>query len=199
MIDQKPVLVGLTGGIGSGKSTVARIFEILGIPIYFADDRAKSLMSHDQVLKENIISAFGKESYLENGSLNRSFLAAEVFGDPEKTKIINSLVHPVVKKDFESWVKTQHTPYVIKEAALLFETGSYSSLDKIINVSSAVKIRISRVLMRDKGRSEKQVNDIINQQLPDEEKNKKADFVIKNNENNMLIPQVLKIHAAITG
>jgi dephospho-CoA kinase len=197
MTNSAPILVGLTGGIGSGKSTVAKFFEILGSPVYYADDRAKWLMSHDDDLRNKILSAFGKECYREDGSLNRAFLAAHVFGDKENVKTINGLVHPAVKTDFESWVEVQKTSHILKEAALLFETGSYLALDKTINVSSPIKIRINRVLMRDKGRSEAQINDIIDQQLPDNEKNKKADFVIKNNETSLLIPQVLSIHKSL--
>lgn len=194
MKNHKPFLVGITGGIGSGKSTVAQIFSILGIPIYYADDRAKWLMAHDPHLKEQIIAAFGQESYSAEGELNRSFLASHVFADEDKVKLINSLVHPAVRKDFEAWSAAQKSPYVLKEAALLFETGSYQELDKVINVSAPLKLRMTRVLHRDPHRNEAQVNAIIDKQLPDEEKNNKADYVIKNTDNKLLIPQVLKIH-----
>lgn len=194
MTRSHPLLVGLTGGIGSGKSTVAKIFSILGIPIYYADDRAKWLMAFNEELKKQILTHFGPESYSGDGSLNRSYLAETVFGDEEKIKIINSLVHPAVKKDFEKWVALQSSPYVLKEAALLFETGSYKDLDKTINVSAPLKIRITRILLRDLHRNEKQVNAIIDKQMPDEEKNQMADFVIKNSDNKLLIPQVLQIH-----
>ncbi|WP_268035557.1 dephospho-CoA kinase [Algoriphagus sp. PAP.12] len=193
-----PKLVGLTGGIGSGKSTVAKIFEILHIPVYYADDRAKWLMSFDEKLKSKIKEAFGPESYDSEGSLNRSYLASTVFSDPEKVKQINSLVHPAVGKDFENWVYEQKGPYVLKEAALIFETGGEKKLDAVINVSSPLKIRISRVLMRDPHRSLDQINQIIDQQMPDEEKNEKADYVIKNTDTKMLIPQVLSIHQQLT-
>ncbi|MBW3467851.1 dephospho-CoA kinase [Arthrospiribacter ruber] len=197
MSNPQPLKVGITGGIGSGKTTVARIFNILGVPIYYADDRAKWLMGNDPKLKEEIIAAFGKESFLENGELNRTYLAKEVFSDEKKTKKINGLVHPAVGRDFFDWFAKQDSPYILKEAALLFETGSYQQLDKIINVSAPLKIRISRVLMRDPHRTEKQVNDIIDKQLPDEEKNSKADYVVKNAENKLLIPQVLSIHKSL--
>lgn len=194
MIDSKPILVGLTGGIGSGKSTVAKIFHILNVPIYYADDRAKWLMAEDESLKDKIKSAFGEDSYKKDGSLNREYLASEVFGDDQKVKTLNHFVHPAVREDFETWVKIQSAPYVLKEAALIFETGGDKDLDKVINVSSPLKVRISRILMRDAHRDEKQVNDIIDKQLPDEEKNLKSDFVIKNTDNKFLIPQVLQIH-----
>lgn len=193
-----PKLVGLTGGIGSGKSTVAKIFEILHIPVYYADDRAKWLMNFDQGLRLKIQEEFGPESYDSEGNLNRSYLASTVFSDPEKVAKINSLVHPAVGKDFEIWASHQDAPYVLKEAALIFETGGEKKLDVVINVSSPLKIRISRVLMRDSHRSLDQVNHIIDQQMPDEVKNEKADFVIKNTDTKMLIPQVLAIHQKLT-
>jgi dephospho-CoA kinase len=194
MKTSKPLLVGITGGIGSGKSTACRIFSILGVPIYYADDRAKWLMSHDTDLKQAIISNFGEESYTADGSLNRAYLASVVFPDEQKVAIINGLVHPAVKKDFEKWVGSQTAPYVLKEAALLFESGSYQDLDKIINVSAPLKTRITRVMMRDRHRTEKQIHEIIDKQLSDEEKNPKSDFVIKNADNKLLIPQVLELH-----
>ncbi|WP_100629089.1 dephospho-CoA kinase [Algoriphagus formosus] len=194
----KPKIVGLTGGIASGKSTVAKIFEILGVSVYYADDRAKKLMNEDQELKKQIKTAFGEESYDKNDQLNRPYLAEKVFSDPEKVKIINSLVHPSVGRDFEAWASAQNGSYVLKEAALIFETGQEKKLDAVINVSSPLKIRIARVLMRDPHRTADQVNHIIDQQLPDEEKNEKADYVIKNKENTLLIPQVLAIHQQLS-
>ncbi|TVP50956.1 MAG: dephospho-CoA kinase [Mongoliibacter sp.] len=189
--------VGITGGIGSGKTTVTKIFSILGIPVYYADDRGKWLLSNDPELIVKIKENFGEESYSASGELNRQYLAKSVFGDPVKTEKINSLVHPAVAKDFESWVSLQTAPYILKEAALLFETGSYKQLRKVINVSAPLKIRITRIRLRDPQRTEQQINDIIDKQLPDEEKNEMADFVIKNSENKLLIPQVLKIHHAL--
>lgn len=197
MSKKQPILVGITGGIGSGKSTVAKIFQILGIPIYFADDRAKWLMANDPELIHKIQSTFGPDSYLEDGSINRVFLSKEVFSDPEKVKKINALVHPAVGKDFNTWASQQNSPYVLKEAALIFETGSNKNLDYVINVSSPLKVRLARVLMRDSHRSEEQVNQIIDQQMPDETKNEMADFIIKNVDNKLLIPQVLKIHETL--
>lgn len=194
MTNSRPLWVGITGGIGSGKSTVSRIFQLLGIPVYSSDDRAKWLMAHDPNLKSEIRSAFGADSYQADGAVNRAFLAEKVFSDPEKVKQINSLVHPAVGKDFRHWAEIQKSPYILKEAALLFETGAVKELDKVINVSSPLKIRMARILMRDPHRDEEQVNQIIDQQMPDEEKNKLADFVIKNTENKLIIPQVLEIH-----
>lgn len=194
MTNRVPLRVGITGGIGSGKSTVCKFFQLLGIPVYSADDRAKWLMANDPELRQDLEREFGKEAYLSDGTLNREYLARTVFSDPEKVKKINSLVHPAVGKDFNSWAKVQNAPYILKEAALLFETGSALELDKIITVSSPLKIRLARVMMRDPHRTEEQVNQIIDQQLPDEKKNEMADFVIKNSENKLLIPQILGIH-----
>jgi dephospho-CoA kinase len=194
MTDKMPLLVGLTGGIGSGKSTAAKVFQLLGIPVYFADDRAKWLMSNNKQLVEEIKSAFGNEAYLQHGQLNRSWLSQHVFTDPVKLKRINELVHPAVRQDFKNWVDTQKVTYVLKEAALIFESGSYQELDKVINVSAPLINRMHRILIRDPQRTEAEVNSIIDKQLPDEEKNAKADFVIKNGDNKLLIPQILEIH-----
>lgn len=194
MSNSRPIRVGITGGIGSGKSTVCQVFKILGVPVYAADDRAKWLMSNDAGLKSQLAEVFGPESFLPDGRINRSFLAQKVFPDPGKVKMINALVHPAVREDFKSWAEKQTAPYLLKEAALLFETGASQGLDKVINVSSPLKIRMARVLMRDPHRNENQVNQIINQQLPDEKKNELADFVIKNTENKLLLPQILEIH-----
>ena len=194
MSKSRPLLVGITGGIGSGKSTVCKLFSLLGVPVYTADDRAKWLMNHDSPLKEKILEVFGSESYLSNGELNRAYLAASVFSNPEKVAALNALVHPAVRKDFMDWVSQQTAPYLIKEAALLFETGAAKELDCVINVSSPLRVRMARVLLRDPQRTEEQVNQIIDQQLPDEEKNERADFSIKNTDNKLLIPQVITLH-----
>lgn len=198
MSNTRPLKVGITGGIGSGKSTVCQLFEILGVPVYSADDRAKWLMAHDPSLRADLSATFGPETFQSDGKLNRAFLAREVFADPEKVKKINALVHPAVGKDFQSWADSQTAPYILKEAALLFETGANQELDKIITVSSPLKIRMARVLMRDPHRDIQQLNHIIDQQLPDEKKNEMADFVIKNSENKLLIPQILEIHKRLS-
>jgi dephospho-CoA kinase len=197
MSKSRPLLVGITGGIGSGKSTVCKLFSLLGVPIYTADDRAKWLMSHDPELKIEILATFGPSAYSTTGELNRDYLAETVFSNPEKVAALNALVHPAVGKDFALWVNQQTAPYVIKEAALLFETGSAKALDCVINVSSPLRIRMARVLLRDPQRTEEQVNQIINQQLPDEEKNERADFSIKNTDNKLLLPQVIDIHTQL--
>ncbi|MEY3643479.1 MAG: hypothetical protein RLZZ207_173 [Bacteroidota bacterium] len=198
MSNKRPLLVGITGGIGSGKSTVCKLFSLLGIPVYSADNRAKWLMAHDDKLRNQISTSFGAAAYSTTGELDRVFLAESVFPNPEKIAALNALVHPVVRKDFEQWISQQTAPYLIKEAALLFETGAAKELDYVINVSSPLRVRMARILLRDPHRSEEQVNQIINQQLPDEEKNELADFCIKNTDNKLILPQVLALHTQLS-
>lgn len=187
--------IGITGGIGSGKSLVCRIFGILGAPVYDADSRAKDLMTTDGILISRIKKEFGELSYQQDGSLNREYLGEKVFNDVERLKVLNSLVHPRVAEDYDQWVRHhQHDPYVIKEAALLFEAGSYKALDKVIVVHAPSSVRIKRVLSRDRHRTEAQVREIMQNQLPDEEKLKRADFIIRNDESQPVIPQVLDLH-----
>lgn len=190
----RPLLIGLTGGIGSGKSLIAKIFSSLGVPVYDADSRAKKLMTTDSVLVAAIQKEFGKDAYDQNGVLNRKFLAGEVFNNPEKLKVLNQLVHPRVQVDTEKWVnENSNQPYLIKEAALLFESGSSQTLDKIIVVTAPVAVRIKRVMQRD-GRSQKEVENIIRNQMTEEEKMARADFIIRNDESELVTPQVLKLH-----
>ncbi len=183
---------GITGGIGSGKTTVCKIFEILGIPVYYADDKAKYLMVNDKDLVKNIISVFGEKSYLKNGELNRKYIANIAFKNKRKLEELNKEVHPAVKRDFENWVNEQKAPYIIKEAALLFETGSYKDLDFNILVSTPLDIRIKRVMMRDNIDKES-VLARVNNQMPEEDKMKLAEFVIYNDERHSLIQQVLDL------
>jgi dephospho-CoA kinase len=184
--------IGLTGGIGSGKSTVASIFEVLGIPVYYADDAAKKLMNEDERLIAAIKELFGEISYV-NGILNRTFISSEVFSNPDKLEKLNTLVHPAAIADAEKWMKKQITPYSIKEAAILFESHSHVHLDYIIGVSSPIEMRIERVMQRDKI-SRAQVIARMNQQMNEEEKMSRCNFVVYNDETQLLIPQVLAIH-----
>lgn len=186
--------IGITGGIGSGKSLVCRIFNLLGVAVYDADSRAKSIMTTDGILVSQIKKEFGTLSYRADGALNREYLAEHVFSNPEKLKILNGLVHPRVGEDYTQWVKKQNSVYVLKEAALLFEAKSNTALDKIIVVSAPESLRIKRVLQRDKHRTEEQVKDIIRNQLTEEEKLKRADYIIMNDEREGLISQVLQLH-----
>jgi len=190
-----PIKVGVTGGIGSGKSTVCEMFMVLGIPVYNADNRAKALMTEDDGLIADLINAFGSDTYNEDGSLNRAYLSNRVFGKKAELNKINELVHPRVAKDFNLWADSQYeVPYVLEEAALLFESGSYRAMDKIISVTAPLQQRILRVMLRDLGRSKNQVEEIIQNQMPDNEIVKQADFVIINDDSHFLIDQVLKIH-----
>jgi len=191
---KKPLQIGITGGIGSGKSLVCHIFTLLGVPVYDADSRAKTLMTTDGILVSQIKKEFGVLSFRADGSLNREYLAEHVFGNPDKLKILNSLVHPRVGEDYAHWVTEQTSSYALKEAALLFEAKSNQALDKIIVVSAPEELRIQRVLQRDKHRTEQQVKDIIRNQLEDEKKVKLADYVILNDERTPLIPQVIALH-----
>ena len=184
--------VGLTGGIGSGKSTVARIFNVLGIPVYSADDAAKRLMAENDELKYNIIRSFGTESYV-NGELNRKYLSAQVFNDSRKIELLNSFVHPATIQDAKQWMGKQHAPYIIKEAALIFESGSNQFLDYVIGVQSPTELRIERAMKRD-NISREQVEARMKLQMDEEEKMKKCNFLIVNDEQQRLIPQVLLLH-----
>ena len=184
--------IGLTGGIGSGKSTVARIFEVLGIPVYKADDEAKRLMTEDVTLRSNIISSFGEASYT-NDILNRKYLSEQVFNDSEKIKLLNSLVHPATLKDAAEWMEKQKAPYVIKEAALIFESGSEKILDYVIGVKAPLALRIERTIKRDNVTSD-EVQARIDLQMDEEEKLHLCDYIIVNDEKQMLIPQVLALH-----
>jgi len=191
----RPLLVGITGGIGSGKSTISKVFEILKIPVYYADDRGKFLLTNDSSLKDQVVQSFGKESYNDDGSINRQFLANEVFPDQVKLDRLNSLVHPAVSQDFESWVRDNSTQkYLLKEAALLFETGSYKSLDRTICVLASKEIRMGRVLLRDEHRSGNDIDHIMSKQISDGQRKKLADYLLLNNGFELIIPQVLKIH-----
>lgn len=191
----KPYQIGITGGIGSGKSLVCKIFASLGVPVYDADSRAKSIMTTDGILVVQIKKEFGSLSYYEDGRLNREYLSAVVFNDEDKLKRLNELVHPRVGADNEKWMEQNaNHPYLLREAALLFESGSFKKLDRIIVVTAPEYLRIKRVLHRDKQRTEQDVLTIIRSQMPEEEKIKKADFVIHNDETELIVPQVLQLH-----
>ena len=187
--------VGITGGIGSGKSTVCKIFAELGIPVYYADDRAKYLMQHEHYLIDLIKKNFGEDVYT-NGKLDRALLASRTFGDKQKVALLNSLVHPAVFRDTERWAGEQDpaVPYVLKEAALLIESGSYKNLDKLIVVTAPLAVRLKRVSDRDNISTE-DIMARVKHQLPEEEKVKLADFVINNDKDpEHLKEQVLLIH-----
>jgi len=184
--------VGLTGGIGSGKSTVAQIFEVLGIPVYYADMAAKKIMNEDEDLRSAITNIFGEPAYTNN-ILDRKYISSIVFSDPAKLEQLNALVHPATKKDGEAWMQQQTSPYAIHEAALIFEAKVSDRLDLVIGVSSPIELRIKRAMERDKV-SREEVLKRMDQQLDEEVKMSKCDFLLLNDEQQLLIPQVLELH-----
>jgi len=184
--------VGLTGGIGSGKSTVAKIFEVLGIPVYYADDAAKEIMNTDDELKNSIIKNFGQEAY-KDSRLDRSYLASIVFADKQKLELLNSLTHPATIRDASRWMEKQTSPYIIKEAALLFESRANEYLDHIIGVYAPQALRIKRVMQRDTT-TEEEILKRLNRQMDEDQKMKLCDSIIINDEQQLVIPQVMKLH-----
>ena len=192
---KRPFQVGITGGIGSGKSLVCRIFGLLGVPVYDADSHAKALMTTDGILISQIKKEFGDLSYHSDGSLNRAWLGERAFLNEEKLQKLNSFVHPRVAADYENWLRRySEEPYVLKEAALLFESGSYRGLDKIIVVSAPEELRQNRVMQRDAHRTVEQFKGIVEKQMPEAEKSQRADYIIVNDDTSAVIPQVLKLH-----
>lgn len=191
---KKPLQIGITGGIGSGKSTVCRIFQVLGVPVYDADSRAKSLIATDGILISQIKKEFGVLSFRTDGSLDREYLAQAVFNDQEKLEKLNGLIHPRVAEDYSLWVAESRHEYVLKEAALLFEAGSNHFLDKIIVVHAPKELRMRRVLQRDSHRTRQQVEEIMSNQMDEEKKIRLADFVVVNDETSLVTPQVLSLH-----
>jgi dephospho-CoA kinase len=187
--------VGITGGIGSGKSTVCRIFEALAIPVFYADDVARTLQASDNSVIAAIKKVFGDDIYSAAG-LDRKRLAAIVFGDPKALKILNDIVHPAVKKRFEEWVSIQRSPFVLREAAVLIESGNYHDLDAIIAVEAPEAVRMKRVMKRD-GLSEPEVRERMQRQLRDEERRQHAQFVINNSGKELLLPQVLHMYQTL--
>jgi|SRR5215203_3373654 len=184
--------VGLTGGIGSGKSTAARIFEVLDVPVYYADSAAKRLMNENPELRSAITTIFGKQAYVNN-TLDRKYIASIVFSDPAKLELLNSIVHPATKKDGEAWMQQQTSPYAIHEAALIFEATVSERLDQVIGVSSPMELRIKRAMERDKVDRD-EVLKRMDQQLDEDLKMTKCDFLLINDEQQLLVPQVLALH-----
>lgn len=190
----KPLQIGLTGGIGAGKSLIGKIFQLLGIPVYDADSRSKWIASNHPDVVVQVIKLMGKEAYKE-GELNRTYLAELIFNDELLSKSLTDILHPKVKEDFDVWVAAHaNNPYVLKEAALLYESGSWEWLDKILVVTAPVEVRVKRVLARDIFRTEADIKKIMNNQLPEGEKVTRADFIITNDDRSSVIQQVLAIH-----
>ncbi len=184
--------IGLTGGIGSGKSTIAGIFKVLGIPVFDADSESKLIMENDERIILSIQKLFGNESYTDK-KLNRRFISNIVFNDPLKLQQLNELVHPAAILAANSWISLQSARYVVKEAALLFESGSAANLDYVIGVFAPHELRIKRVTVRDNVTAE-QVYARMSRQMDEKEKMKLCDFVLINDEQQLLIPQVVQLH-----
>lgn len=180
LINNKKI-IGLTGGIGSGKTTVAKFIQEMGFPVYFSDDRAKDIVNDDEVLKNNIKELLGEEAYDENGFYNRKYVSEIVFNNDETRLQLNALIHPAVKIDFENWVASQKTEFVFKETALLFELNLNESCYKSVLVTADDNIRIKRVMDRDQ-KTYREIEAVIDKQMPEKDKIKRADFVIYNND-----------------
>ena len=186
--------IGLTGNMGSGKTTVSKIFELLGIPVFYADDAAKKVMVTDQILIDEIRSAFGKQSYFEDGALNRKHIAAIVFNNDAQLAKLNAMVHPATFRAFDTWVANfADVPYVLKEAALLFESDSYKMCDYTVMVQAPLESRIKRVMQRD-GLTRIEVESRNAHQFSEEKKTRLADYIINNDDTQLVIPQVLELH-----
>ena len=190
----KTIQVGVTGGIGVGKTTVGQIFETLGAPVYKSDDRAKILMNSSDELKSQIIEAFGYDAYNRDKQLNRSYLATVVFNNPKKLQVLNSLVHPAVLEDYRNWFSEQkNVPYTIKEAALMFETDSHKSMDCIIVVTCPINLRIDRIVKRDHMKRDEVLKRIENQ-MSDKQRLEKAQHRVKNDGKQSIIKQTIDLH-----
>lgn len=187
------IKIGITGGIGSGKSTICKVFELLGVPVFYADAESQKLLQTNKEIQHSIIKLFGDNILSSEGLIDRKKIGAIVFNDAHKLKSLNEIMHPAVFTHFENWVKKQVYPYVIKEAAILFESGADKQLDKIITVTCPINLRIGRVMKRD-GVTSQSVEQRISNQWSDEEKIKHSQFIINNDECNLIIPQILFIN-----
>jgi len=192
-------LIGITGGIGSGKSLVCRIFRTLGVPVYEADARAKWLTTHDPVLRKDILDLLGPEAYTPSGEYNRAYVAGQVFQNPDLLQKLNGLIHPRVRLDGAEWMKqyAANAPYLLYEAALMRAAGDGNFFQKIIVVHAPQELRLRRVLSRDPHRSEADVRAIMASQLSDDERRSFADFILENNEQTPLLDAVLGLHSVL--
>jgi len=186
--------VGITGNIGSGKTTISKVFEILGVPVFYADDAAKKVMVEDPILIDALKKEFGSESYFDDGSLNRKHIAGIVFNNEAELAKLNAIVHPAVFRAFDNWVAgIKNAPYVMKEAALLFESSSYKMCDKTIMITAPLKLRIYRVTQRD-NLTRVEIENRNARQFSEEKKVQLADFTIRNDDTELIIPQVIELH-----
>jgi len=188
--------IGVTGGIGSGKSIVCQVFRALGVPVYVADDRAKWLIDHDPVLKADIVRLLGAEAYTTEEKYNRPWVASQVFQNPDLLQALNGLVHPRVMTDTLAWADQHRScPYVIKEAALMKAAGDHNTLDKVVVVQAPIQLRIERIRQRDPHRSNVEIQAIIDRQMSDAERAKIADYVLINDDASLLLPQIVALHS----
>lgn len=193
--DNRVLQIGVTGGIGTGKTYVCELFAKKGIPVFDADTRAKVIYTADLQLKKQILLEFGSDSYLPSGQFNREWMASQVFGNDSALQKLNYLVHPAVFNEYKAWVKAHYKfPYLVKEAALMFESNSHLMMHKVIAVTAPLALRLNRVLKRDPQRTKEQVLNIIDKQMPEEEKCKRADYVIQNDGIQDLEAQVNALH-----
>ena len=189
----KPHLIGITGGIGSGKSTVSQIISHLGYKVYNSDVRAYEIINDNKLVKEKLIKSFGLDIY-ENSSLNKEYVSKLIFNNESAKIKINSIVHPEVIEDFKNWVKVNNKEKILfKESALLFESGSYQELDKVIYVYCDKKIRIERIIKRDRHRSINQIENIIKTQIGSEKAKKLTDYILVNDQRRLLLPRLVKL------
>ena len=187
--------IGITGNIGSGKTTVSKLFELMGIPVFYADEVSKNIMVTDELLIVSVRQAFGDNAYFDDGTLNRKYIAGIVFNDEARLAQLNAMVHPAVFRAFDKWVEQfdDNIPYVLKEAAVLFESSSYQKCDKTIMVTAPLEMRVQRVTKRD-NISKEEILKREARQFTEEKKMQLADYIIKNDESELIIPQVLKLH-----
>jgi dephospho-CoA kinase len=190
------MIVGLTGGIGSGKSTVAGIFRHLGIAVFEADQEAKALLDHDKTLRDGLFQLLGPEVFGLEGRVDRSYMARRIFSDGGLLEKVNALIHPAVGRAFGDWYARQNSPYVLREAAILYESGSYRDCVAVIVVSAPENLRLERVMKRS-GETAEQVRERMKSQWPQEQKDRRADYIIRNDGSQMIIPQVLKVHESL--
>lgn len=190
-------IVGITGGIGSGKTTVCKIFQTLGIPVFYADEEAKRIMQEDESVVSKISELLGAGAYDSEGKLDRNFIASHVFREREKLDKLNSIVHPATVQASIAWAKEQKAPYVLKEAALLFESNAFHYVDKVIGVYAPVTLRLHRTMKRNNV-SKKEVQKRMRNQINEEVKMRLCDYVIYNDEQRAVIPQVLELHRKLT-
>lgn len=195
LLNSSMVVVGLTGGIGSGKTTILKWFQSFGVPVYIADEEAKALMNRSKIIKRKLIQLFGEEAY-SNGTLNRTYLSSKIFNDKTLLSKMNAIVHPKVAAHFKRWLKKQEADYVIKEAAIIFENKLQDQYDFIITVVADEQLRLQRVMKRDNASKEK-IQSIMRNQWPDAQKIKKSDFVIENNDLETAKKQAFEIHKKI--